>query len=290
MGFGDFLGKAIGGIGKLFGMGGGSSVNPITNMPGMGGAIQQIGFPSSGSVGQSLWGGASKAMGTGGGGGLGGLIGGIGKMFGGGAGGQTNNSFGNMLPGLATMFGSQLIGNPKPPALGGDYNQFMSMMRGGGTPGMQSANQYYQGVLSGQNKDMYEAATYSLDNTYEDEKKNLISMYKTLRPGTDPATDSTFNRDLAALEDRYARARAQTMAQVQQGAAQGAAGLGSQQMSGYATALQPQLEQLATQWGMNYQQKQALRDMLTGLGGKMISGPMDMQNLVQQMALLRGVK
>jgi hypothetical protein len=209
--------------------------------------------------------------GGGGGGGLGGLLksglGGLGSLF------QSGGGSGNMLGGLGTIGLSQLISNPKSPAMPEGYNQYMQMMQGGGTPGMQSANQYYQGVLSGQNQGAYDAATSSLDDTYADEERKLISMYKTLRPGTDPSTDSTFKRDLSDLQGNYAKQRALAQAGVQQGAAAGAANVGSQQMQGLQSGLSAQLDQLASQWGMSYAQKDALRKMIMGVGGYQVTGP-----------------
>jgi hypothetical protein len=124
----------------------------------------------------------------------------------------------------------------------------------------------------------------------EDERRKLIAMYKTLRPGTDPSTDSTFQRDQAALEDRYARNRALAMAGVQQGAASGAAGLGGQLAGMQGSAIQQYVDQIATQWGMNQSQRQALRESIMGLGGKMVSGPMDMNSMVQQLAMIKAMK
>ena len=239
-----------GGLGKLFGGSGGQNI--ISSM-------------GQGVANNSGFGGGSS------GGGLGGLLksgmGGLSSMFKG-AGGS-----GNMLGGLGTIGLSQMIGNPKPPAMPEGYNQYMQMMQGGGTPGMQSANKYYQGVLSGNNQGAYDAATSSLDETYANEEKKLRDMYKSLRPGTDPSTDSTFQRDLTELQGNYAKQRALASAGVQQGAAQGASQVGGQQMQGMQTGLAAQLDQLASQWGMSYAQKDALRKMLMGVGGYQITGP-----------------
>lgn len=186
----------------------------------------------------------------------------LGKLF--------KGNMGKTLGGLGVIGASQLIGNPKPPALPSQYNDYMNMMMNGGTPGMQQANQYYSNVLSGNNKDAFEAATYSLDQNYAEQLRQLNSMYKTLRPGTDPTTDSTYQRDLALLNDQYSRARAQVMAGVQQGAASGMVGLGSQLTQGMANAIQPQIDLIATQWGMNADQRAALRNTLMNWGGSIM--------------------
>lgn len=200
-------------------------------------------------------------------GGMGAGLGGVMKNFLGG------DKMGSNLGGLATIFGSQMLGNPKPPSMPDSFNQFMSQMNAGGTPGMQSANQYYQGVLSGQNQGAYDASTFSLDQSYEEELRRLNSMYKSLRPGTDPSSDSTYQRDLNLLNQNYAQNRANVRANVQQGAAQGLGGLGAQQMGGQMAGIQAQVDQIASQWGMNYAQRDALRKQLMGLGAAQITGP-----------------
>lgn len=256
MGLWDVLKGGIGGIGNLFsGMFGGNSAPKATpgginfNTP----IGQNPALPYVSSSGMN----ASSGM-------NGGVMGSIGRgikgLFTGG------EEMGSMARGAATMLGSQLISNPKPPQMPDSYNRYMEMMQGGGTPGMQAANQYYMGVLSGSNQDAYEAAAYSLDQNYQEQLRQLNAMYKSLRPGTDPTSDSTYQRDLSQLNDQYARARAQVMAGVQQGAAQGAAGLGTQQMAGMQSGIQSQLDNVAAQWGMNAQQKEALRNQLLGLG------------------------
>jgi hypothetical protein len=188
---------------------------------------------------------------------------------------------GNMLGGLGLMGASQMIGNPSAPKMPDSYNQFMSQMQQGGTPGMQSANQYYQGVLSGQNQGAYDAAYNSIDLNHEQEIRDLQSRYRSLGR-TDWTNDSAYKRDENLINDRYVKDRALTGAQVQQGAAQGAAGLGGQQMQGLQSGIEAQLNQLATQWNMNYDQKQALRNDLMGMGGNMVTMPYQM-NMMKQM-------
>ena len=253
MGMFDFLGKALGGIGKLFGGGGGGGM-ASTRIP-------SIGFPSSGA--------AMSALGGGGGSGWGGALknigGGFGSMFGG-----KQGLMGLGLTGLGAM-----IPNAKAPGMPSEFSSYFNQLKSGGTPGMQSANQYYQNILSGNNQGAYDAATQSIDENMEEERRKLVSMYKTLRPGTDPTTDSTFQRDQALLEDRYARNRALAMAGVQQGAASGAAGLGQNLAGLQGGAVQQYVDQMATQWGMNQSQRQALRQSVMGLGGTMAGNAMD---------------
>jgi len=263
------LDKLIGGIGKLFTGGGGSS-SPFQSMAG--GTTQSFLNPTQLAQQNNM-----NGMG---GGGWGKALGGLSGMFGGGKG----------LAGLGLMGLGSMIPNAKSPGMPSEFTNYMNQLNQGGTPGMQSANQYYQNVLSGQNQGAYDAATVSIDENMEDERRRLIAMYKTLRPGTDPSTDSTFQRDQAQLEDRYARNRALARAGVQSGAAAGAAGVGGQLAQMTGGAIQQYVDQIATQWGMNQSQRQALRESIMGLGGTMTGNAMDpnaaMNKLINQ-ALLK---
>lgn len=223
-------------------------------------------FGTSGS-GQQATNVASKA-GSSSGGWASKLGGGINNMFGGNTG----------LAGLGMMGIGSMIPNAKAPAMPQEFTNYMSQLNQGGTPGMQTANQYYQGVLSGNNQGAYDAATSSLDQSYEEEVRKLNSMYKSLRPGTDPASDSTYQRDLNLLNSNYAKNRALAMAGVQQGAASGMAGLGTQLSNMQGAGVQQYVDRIATQWGMNQSQRNALRESIMGIGGKMVTGPMDMAN------------
>lgn len=260
----DWLGKALGGIsggakdllGGLFGSGG-ASASPVG-----GASLSSMPQGYGGSIGG--FGGNKSLMSS--------LGGGINKMFtGGGAGG-------NLMQGLTTILGSQMIGNPKTPALPQAYQDYMNQMQSGGTPGMQSANQYYQSVLSGQNQGAYDAAISDIEKSQEDELNKVNSMYKSLRPGSDPTTDSKWAQDIADVQDRYAKTKSLVKAQVQQGAAQGIGQLGVQQMGGLQSGIQAQIDQIAQQWGMNYAQRDALRKMLMGVGGYQITGPQSIFN------------
>ena len=49
------------------------------------------------------------------------------------------------------------------------------------------------------------------------------------------------------------------------------------------------VDRIAMQWGMNQNQRQALKDMFTGLGSKMITGPMDIQQLLAQIQAMKAM-
>ena len=174
------------------------------------------------------------------------------------------------MGGLGLMGIGSMLPNPKPPAMPGAFDEYMRMAGQGGPPLTQSSNQYMQSILSGTNTAATDAATRSLDWSDERRKRELISMYKSLRPGTDPSTDSTYQRDLAQLEQQSAQNRADVLSRQQQGAAQYGMQQGNQQMGWQAQGVDAMVNQIATQWQMNYNQRQALREQLMGLGSNMM--------------------
>lgn len=262
---GGFLGNVGSGIGQFFtggnygqGQAFGTGGNSGFNLPNAIGKLGQFGmntgknalgsmFPSQG------WGSSNLGKGS--------------QINGQNADQSGGFNFGKMAPGIFSMFGANMIPNPKIPQLPSSFQQFQNQANAGGTPGMQAANQYYQGVLSGSNQAPYNAAVQSIDLNYQERLRQLNGMYKSLRPGADPTTDSTWARDLDNLNKEYQQQRAMALAQVQQGAAQGAAGLGAEQANQQQAAIETQVNQLATQWQMDYQQKAALRQMLMQLSG-----------------------
>ena len=236
-GLGNILGKGASGAGNLLsglfgkGMSGGTGAGQLT--------ASQLGQQNSPMFGlgkglSSMFGGASG-------------MGGLGLM-----------GIGSMLP------------NPGIPKMPGAFDEYMRMAGQGGPPLTQSSNQYMQSILSGTNTAATDAATRSLDWSDEQRKRELISMYKSLRPGTDPSTDSTYQRDLAQLEQQSAQNRADVLSRQQQGAAQYGMQQGNQQMGWQAQGVDAMVNQIATQWQMNYNQRQALREQLMGLGNNMM--------------------
>lgn len=197
----------------------------------------------------------------GGGSGSSGAFGGLDSLFG-------KNP---ILSGLGTLFGSQLVKNPKLPKLPDSFNQFQQQAQAGGTQLGQQSNQYLQTLLSGQNTSANDAATHSLDLNYQEQLRQLNGMYKSLRPGTDPTSDTTYQRDLNNLNDMYSRQRAQTLAQQQIGAAQQGQAASVNSMNQQAQAVQTQVEQLAAQYGLDAQTQSSLRNILMNVGGDLLN-------------------
>ena len=179
----------------------------------------------------------------------------------------------NMGKGLAGIAASQLISDPKVPNLPDGYDQMYQQAMAGGTPASQSAQRYLQQVMSGENQGAYDAATQSVDQEYEQQLRSLDSMYKSLRPGTDLASDASYRRDRQQLDDQYMQRKAMVSAQVQQGAVGSAMQSGQNQMQNMALALQPQFDQQNQQWMADYTKRATLRNQLAGIAGGYAQNP-----------------
>lgn len=247
---------------------------------------------------------------------LSGLLGGIGKLFGGGGGGQAmtgvrqglgttlnttgNSGGGNFLGGLSNLFGGgqglaglgmmglgAMVPNAPAPKMPSQFTDYMAMLNQGGSPGMQSANQYYQGVLSGQNRLPYDAAEDTLAQEFEKQEKELRDLYRTLRPGTDPTSDSTYQRDLLEMQKNQTKTKALAMAGVQQGAASGAGALGSNLAQMMGGGAQNYLDLANAQWANAQNKRNLMSSGLMGLGSQMWSMPFQ-YNMMKQMFGGRG--
>lgn len=195
---------------------------------------------------------------------------------------------------LMGMFGSSLIPNPSAPKLPDSFNQFAQFAQSGGPQISQTGanatvgvlNQPYQQV-SGAEQD---AALHGLNLQKDEEMRSLASLYKNARPGTDYTTDSAYMRDSGLLNDRYARAQADTLSGLQRSSqnnynsqqlqgAQVAGGLGQNQMGNMMNQFQSEYFPQLQNYTSSLQKRQDLRSNLMN----MFQLPMQMQMLKAMM-------
>lgn len=271
MDWGSLAGTLGSAIGSLFNKGGSSGGSGSVPLGGQAGNGFNVGSGSQAAMQQA------SSNGSGSSGGFGNILGGLGSMFGGsggssGSGGSNSLFNSNILGGIGGMFGSQLVGNPKTPALPQSLVNFQNQATSGGSPLQQQANQYNSTLLSGQNTAANDAATHSLDLNYQEQVRQLNGMYKSLRPGTDPTSDTTYQRDLNNLNDQYTRQKAGVLAQQQQGAAQYGLQSGAENANEQLAAIQPELQKQYEDWAAQYQQDATLRNSLMSLFGNQATG------------------
>jgi len=226
----------------------------------------------------------------------------IGQQSSQGFGGLGNIAKNPLFPGLATMVGSQLIRSPKVPDLPQSVLDFQSMAKQGNPLQNQAANalsQQLSQTKQGLGQDEIDAITRQYNLSQENELKSVDSMYKSLRPGTDPLTDTAYQKDLGRVRDRYATLRADSLAQAnrqisndfnsqraQQIAA--AAGLSNQQLSQLASLGQYDLDRQLTQLQITDRDRQTLRDYLLQFGGNLVGGAYQPQNPLLQLLGMKG--
>ena len=245
--------------------------------------------------------------GIGGGGGIGGFLG---NLFGGGSGGSggsgggggfLSNLFGNLRQGVGSslkslsspqtllgsgfLTGSLMKGLPKVPPLPDSVNQLKSQVQAGGSP----LGQLAQGKLTQQLGQEYnplqqpeiDAALRELERNQVIEEDKVRDLYRNLRPGTDPSTDSTFQKDLNTVGDQFSRAKADTLAtrtrdtkaifdQQQSQAIQQSLGASDSQMQQLASLAQLDVNQIMTQLGLDLQQAMYFKQTFGNLGGQLL--------------------
>lgn len=236
---------------------------------------------------QNMLNGYGGSSGSGGGGG--GFGGFLSNLF-----GKAKSGAGNMLElfgspqtqlGAGFLTGSLLKGLPKVPPLPDSVNQLRSQVQAGGSPLGQLAQSKLTQQL-GQEYDPLQqpeidAALRELERNQGIEEDKVRDLYRNLRPGTDPSSDSTFQKDLATVSDQFSRAKADTLAtrtrdtkaifdqqraqQIQQ-----ALGASDTQMSQLAQLAQLDVEQIMTQLDLDVAQAMYFKQAFGNLGGQLL--------------------
>jgi len=211
---------------------------------------------------------------------------------------QSKSGFGGsltknpLLLGLGTMLGSQFIGSPKVPELPQSVIDFQNTARQGNPLQNQASAALSQQLGQTQQnlgQPEIDAINRQYDLSQEQELKSIDSMYKSLRPGTDPLTDTAYQKDLGRVRDRYATLRSDSIAQAQRQISNDfagqrantiaqAAGLSQQQMSQLAGLSQYDLDRQLSQLQIDYADRQFLRDYLLQFGGNVVAGQFPQQN------------
>lgn len=191
--------------------------------------------------------------------------------------------------GVGLMGASQFLRSPKVPENPQSVIDFQNAARGGNPLQNQASQALMQQLGQTQqnaSQDEIDALNRQYDLAQADELKSVDSMYKSLRPGTDPLSDSAYQKDLGRVRDRYATLRADSTAQLQrqisndfasqrgQQIAQ-ASGLGEQQLQQLAQLSQYDLDRQLTQLGIQDRDRQVLRDYLLQFGGNLASNQLD---------------
>lgn len=295
MGIGAGLGYGGAKLLQGVGIGGGSKTggsNPLSMLSGLFGGGSGSQMPSGGGMNPlgsnvpSWMTGTQQASSQSQGLGLGGLLGG---------------NKGSLL-GPLLMAGSQFIKSPQVPELPQSVIDFQNAARGG-NPLQNQASQALQQQLSQTQQNMGQDEIDALNRQYdlaqEDELKSVDSMYKSLRPGSDPLTDSAYQKDLGKVRDRYATLRADSNAQAQRQISNDfnsqranqiaqASGLGQQQLQQLATLGQYDLDRQMSQLNISDADRRTLRDYLLSLGGNIYASQYQQPSIFGNNGIMAG--
>lgn len=278
------IGNVFKNAGSFLGFGGGASTAGNLGAKGLGaGGLKVLGGdPTANAFGPILSKfGASPVAGSSAGGGLG--FGGIGSK---------------------QMLGAGLLGLglakplPKAPELPQSVNDLRSQVQAGGNPLAQKAQGALGGLLDQQFNPLSEpeiqAATRQLEIDQVKAEDQVRDLYRNLRPGTDPSTDSSFRRDLQEVQDQFARAKSDVLAtrtrdlksqfdSQRMGQIQQAMGISDQQMNQLMQLAQLDVQQIAQQLQLDVAQAELFKNTFTNLGSSLIQPPGFLEQILGRM-------
>jgi hypothetical protein len=279
-GVGGLLGKAASGIGNLFGGSGSQSKNllssfskapslgPITYGSGAGGVLKNP-IPN-------LSGFSSQKPTTG-------LMNGFGSLI-------KKNPMQSL--GIGSILMSQLFPNPKVPEMPESFRSFSNMAQSGGTGigqlGTEKLNELLSSPMQAATEDELSAATRDLEYAKQQEIDQVRDLYRNLRPGSDPSSDSSFRRDIQEVTERYDRAITDTRASLRRNVNQAntqnrlsqimASGqLDQNTMSQLAQVANWDIARIMTEFNMDADDASALKDMLMQEGVSLFNQGMGFQ-------------
>ena len=197
-----------------------------------------------------------------------------------------------LTTGLGLAGASQLIRSPEVPELPQSVQDYQSMVRGGGS----AINQQAQSALSTElgrpfeqvSAEEEQAALRQLEKDQKLAEDQVRDTYRNLRPGTSPDSDSAFRRDLADVQDRFAKTKTDTVTQLRRQVSndfQGnrirqilaAQGIDQQQMQNLLSANQYDVDRMLKQLNIDDRDKQYLRNYLLNFGGNMVASQLGTQ-------------
>ena len=211
------------------------------------------------------------------------------SMFGfggGGGGGKDDNNFGSKLLGGSLIGAGLMKGLPKAPQVPQGISQLTSQIQQGGTELGQLGKEKLTGQLNREFQPMSEAEIQAALHQIEIEEAKAVDqvndLYRNLRPGTDPSSDSTYRRDLQEVRDQFARAKSDTIAtrtrdlqqtfDAQQAQnIQVAIGASDRDIEQLKNMNDYEVERLAQQLQLDVAQTQQLKNTLISLGNTLIS-------------------
>ena len=193
---------------------------------------------------------------------------------------------GQKAAGVASLGLGLLKGFPKVPNLPPSVDELRKKVSSGGS----ALGQFGQGKLQelmGQSfnplsEPEIQASLRQLELDQGKAEDQVRDLYRNLRPGTDPSSDTTFRRDLQEVQDQFARAKSDTVAtrtrdvksmfdqqRLQQ--IQLSLGASESEMSQLAKIAELDIGQIMAQLQLDAQQAQIFKDTFLDLGASLIN-------------------
>ena len=126
------------------------------------------------------------------------------------------------------------------------------------------------------------AINNDFDRIDTQERDRLIAQYKSLRPGADIESDSSFRRDVMELERMQGQRRADAMAKYRFEFIQQQLNISSQELEQMQYMAEMDINSIMMQMGLDYGEAQAFKDTFSGIGDRMISDGLGFNNTQPQ--------
>lgn len=178
-----------------------------------------------------------------------------------------NNLFSNKAALGAGLIGGGLfgVGKPQVPELPDSVRNLQANLRQGSPLG--------QGEIDAATRQIDEAEGRALDEVRD--------LYRNIRPGSDPSTDGSFNRDIASVRERFAQQRADTVSGMQRG-------VNVQNLQQELAAANYDVDLVARKFAQNQEQYETIRNLLLQLGGSLVQSEFNANPLDRLLAAMRG--
>ena len=206
------------------------------------------------------------------------------------------NPFTDMFKSPGTKLGSALLGTglnknfPKVPALPQSVEELRSRAEAGGGPMAQFGGEKLKGLLGQQfqplNQPEIDASLRQLNLEQTKAEDQVRDLYRNIRPGSDPSSDSSFRRDVQEVQDQFARAKSDTVAtrtrdvksqfdQQRLAQIQLALGADAQEMSQLSEIAQLDINQIMAQLNIDYASALNFKQVFQELGGNLLLSGMN---------------
>ena len=195
--------------------------------------------------------------------------------------------------GLASMLGGSRVQNPQVPKLPPSIDELREQIQGGGSAIGQLGQKQLRGLLKepmqAVTQQEQDAALRQLETEHQASIDQVRDLYRNIRPGTSPEDDSSYRRDIQEVNDRFARAKTDTVAQLSRQTYNdfqsnrlrqviAAGGMDQNQTQQLMQLAQMDVGQIMAQLQMDYESASNLKNFLLTEGSTLFNSAQGVQN------------